>query len=87
MPPAAQLKVLDVDLYSIGDFVPADGASRVVERRSGEIYRRLVCRDGRVVGGNLFGDVSLAAELRRAVEEQIQIADLPALIAAFPELG
>jgi nitrite reductase (NADH) large subunit len=86
IPPAAQLKVLDVDVYSIGDFMPRDGASRVIERRSDETYQRVVCRDGCVVGANLYGDVALAGQLRRAIESGTQIADLPELVDRFPEL-
>ena len=86
-PSAAQLKVLDVEMFSIGDFMPADGASRVVERQDEGTYLRVVCRDGAVVGANLFGDLSLVGEIRSAVESQAQVADLPRLLERLPELA
>ena len=87
MPPATQLKVLDVDLFSIGEFQPSDGASRVIERHTDEAYVRLVCRDGTVIGANLFGDVALARTIRQAIERRTQLADLGELRRGFPELG
>jgi nitrite reductase (NADH) large subunit len=87
MPPAAQLKVLDVDMFSIGDFMPSDAASKVVERHGEATYLRLVCRDGALVGGNLYGDLSLAGEIRSAVESRAQVADSAKLLEAVPELA
>jgi len=87
MPPSAQLKVLDVDVFSIGDFMPTDGASRMVERQGDGTYLRLVCRDGALVGANLFGDLTLAGEIRSAVESHTQVADLVRLLELIPELA
>jgi nitrite reductase (NADH) large subunit len=87
LPPATQLKVLEVEMFSIGDFVPRDGASRVIERDQDGRYLRLVCRDGALVGANLYGDISLAGEVRSAIEDRSQIADLAELQRRVPELA
>ncbi len=84
MPPATQLKVLDVAIFSIGEITPRDGASRIVEQQSADTYLRLVCRDGTLVGANLFGDMSLAGAVRDAIESRTQIADLS---DKSPQLG
>jgi nitrite reductase (NADH) large subunit len=86
LPPSNRLKVLAVDVYSIGQVQPADGSYTVLERTTGERYVRLVARDGVLVGANLYGDTSLAGPVKEAVEAGLQIAAAPALRAAFPEL-
>jgi NAD(P)H-nitrite reductase large subunit len=45
----------------------------------------LVCRDGAVVGANLFGDTSLASQLRDAVENRTQLEELGDITQHFPE--
>jgi nitrite reductase (NADH) large subunit len=87
LPVSNRLKVLDVDLFSIGDFEPRDGSYRVVEQQADGIYRRLVCRDGQLVGANLYGDTSLSGVIKTAVEEGTQLSELPAsLLDRFPSL-
>jgi nitrite reductase (NADH) large subunit len=85
MPPATQLKVLDIAVFSIGQFQPSDGAYEILQRDADGTYGRLVCRDGSIVGANLLGDTSLAARIREAVEDRAQLADLGDLLAHFPE--
>jgi nitrite reductase (NADH) large subunit len=85
MPPATQLKVLDIPVFSVGQFLPTDGGFRIIERQDGNVYRRLVCRDGAVVGANLFGDTSLASVLRDAVENETQLEELGEIAKHFPE--
>jgi len=87
MPPSNRLKVLDVDLFSIGQFQPSDGSYQVLEEQREGVYYRLVCRDGRLVGANLYGETSLSGEVKTAVEEGTQIRELPqALLGRFPKL-
>ncbi len=87
LPPTTRLKVLDVDLFSIGALALPDASYRLVEERDGGTYRGLVIRDGRIVGAALLGDSSLAAPLTEAVREATPLAELPELVAAFPRLG
>ena len=87
LPPSNRIKVLEVDLFSIGVFQPTDASYRVIEEQRGETYARLVCRDGQLVGANLFGDTSLAGEVKTAVEQGTQIRELPAsLLERFSDL-
>jgi len=53
-----RLKVTGIDLYSVGDFVGAEGAENMVLRdpRRG-VYKRLVLQGDRLVGAVLYGDV------------------------------
>jgi nitrite reductase (NADH) large subunit len=77
LPPSNRLKVLDVDLFSIGQFEPADGSYDLFEEEGPGTYLRLVCRDGQLVGANLYGDTALAGSVKTAVERQTQLAELP----------
>jgi nitrite reductase (NADH) large subunit len=86
LPPSNRLKVLAVDVYSIGQAQPGDASFMIYERTQGDRYVRLVCRDGALVGANLYGDTSLAGAVKEAVEGAQQVAAAPALRAAFPDL-
>jgi nitrite reductase (NADH) large subunit len=56
--PSTKLKVMGVDLVSIGDATGAyaDESAAVASNRERGVYRRLVTRGGRVAGATLLGD-------------------------------
>ncbi len=85
--PSNRLKVVDVDVYSIGEVAAGDGSYRVLERDGDGAYQRFVVRDGVLVGANLYGDTGLANVVREAVESGGQLAEQPELLAAVPELS
>lgn len=69
-PRVVRLRAAGLDVAVIGRIADAGGESDVVRlhnpaRRS---YKRLVCRDGRLVGGILVGDTGGAAVLSSALE-------------------
>jgi NAD(P)H-nitrite reductase large subunit len=68
-------------------FNPSDASFLVCEQREADRYERVVCRDGRVVGAVLFGDVSLAGRIKDAVEGQRHVRELPDLVERFPGLA
>ena len=84
--PSNRLKVLDVDMYSIGQFMPADGSYDVFEHEHEGSYYRFVFHDGRLVGANLLGDTALAGVVKTAVEQGTQLAELSDLSEHFPKL-
>ena len=86
MPMSNQLKVLDVQMFSIGQIQPLDGSYRVLEEASDNRYLRLVCHDGKLVGANLYGDASLSGTIREAVESGKQILALGDLLKKLPAL-
>jgi nitrite reductase (NADH) large subunit len=86
LPPSNRLKVVGVDLFSIGEFDPRDGSYDVVERAAGDSYLRFVIHDGALVGANLYGDTSLAGLTKEAVESARQLVAAGELLAAVPEL-
>ena len=84
-PPANQLKVLDLPVFSIGQFNPVDGGYVVLEHCEGGHLRRFVCHDGAIAGANLVGDLHLAGPIKRAIELGTQLSELPAELRALPE--
>ncbi len=85
--PSNRLKVLDVDLFSVGEFAVTDGSFEVYEKAEPGAYLRLVCRDGRLIGANLYGDTELATPIRDAIESRAQLHELPAIRGLFPALA
>jgi ferredoxin-nitrate reductase len=80
--PATTLKVAGVDLFCGGRAVAQDGDDELValDSRRG-VYRRLVVRDGRLVGATLIGDLSQARALRELLASGAVVPD------ALLELG
>ena len=68
IPRSNTLKVLGLDLVSIGKFEPEDGSYRVVEQEEDGRYARFVFRDSRMAGAILLGDTSVASHLKTAME-------------------
>jgi nitrite reductase (NADH) large subunit len=56
---STKLKVSGIDLFSAGDFSGGDGAEDIVMRDAARgVYKRVVVKDGRVVGAVLYGDTA-----------------------------
>jgi len=60
--PATNLKVSGVEIFSAGDFLGAPGTEQVLLSDPGiGSYKKLVIKNGRLVGGILFGDTADAS--------------------------
>ena len=55
---ATNLKVSGVPVFSVGDFEGAGAETIVLTDEASGAYRKLVVRDGRLVGAVLFGDTA-----------------------------
>ena len=67
---ATKLKVMGVELASMGVTEPSEDRDEVIqfsEPRRGT-YKKLIVRDGRLIGGILMGDISKAAYLMQAFD-------------------
>jgi nitrite reductase (NADH) large subunit len=67
---ATKLKVMGIELASMGIVEPGEERDEVVqfsEPKKGT-YKKLIVRDGRLVGGILMGDISKAAYLMQAFD-------------------
>ncbi len=76
VPRSNSLKVLDVDLFSIGEIAPADDTYDLFEERTERCYSLFVFRNALLVGAILLGDISLAARLKHLIEKQIDCQEL-----------
>ncbi len=84
---ATRIKVLSIDLFSIGQLNLDDASYRLIERCSDGNYCGLVCHDNKIVGAALFGNTELAGEIKKAIENAVQLPELPKLLELFPELA
>jgi len=74
---ATKLKVMGVELASMGITEPVSDADEVIqfsEPKRGT-YKKLIVRDGRLVGGILMGDISKAAYLMQAFDRDSRLPD------------
>jgi len=86
LPMTNRIKVLDVDLFSIGQIQTIDASTRLFEVQNNDNYRGLACHDGQVVGAVLYGDMQLMGPLREAVEQGQRVQELSDLCEYFPGL-
>jgi nitrite reductase (NADH) large subunit len=70
IPRSNKLKVLGMDMLSIGKFEAPDGSFRVVESETDEAYMRFVFRDSCMVGSVLVGDAGAGAAAKKAIESK-----------------
>ncbi|MGO8691701.1 MAG: FAD-dependent oxidoreductase [Thermoguttaceae bacterium] len=75
LPPSNTLKVLGLDLFSIGP-IEAEAGWQVIDEEGDERYFRFVFRDSRLVGAILLGDARLTAVVQKAVEGQREYSAL-----------
>ncbi|MGA2031090.1 MAG: FAD-dependent oxidoreductase [Thermoguttaceae bacterium] len=81
VPHCNTLKVLGLDLFSIGQFNPPDGSFLALDHESGGHYFRFVFHDNYLAGAVLLGDTQLTARVHKAVESK---TDFSALLAGRP---
>ena len=67
LPPSAKLKVLGIDLFSVGQIAPADANDVLVYEAEDGDFTGFVLREGKLIGASLLGDVNLADEAKQAV--------------------
>jgi len=74
LPRTNTLKVLDIQLFSIGMIEPQDGSYDVVSEAVDGKYYRFLLHDGRLVGAILLGDTRLAAAATKAVKDRTDLS-------------
>jgi nitrite reductase (NADH) large subunit len=76
IPRSNTLKVLDFDLFSIGQINPDDGSYQSFEQMGSDCYHYVVFRDSRLVGAILMGDMGPATAIKRLIEARTSCSDL-----------
>jgi len=82
LPPSSTLKVMGVDLMSVGQFEPEDGSFDVIESSPNGDYFRFVFHDGRLVGAVLLGDATISGPVTAAIESG---EDFSGLLGSKPD--
>jgi nitrite reductase (NADH) large subunit len=67
-PPSTRLKVLGIDVFSIGQFSPSVEGDKLVAESKDGVYKSFLFRDGKMIGSILLGDDSLASKVKAAIE-------------------
>jgi len=75
IPRSNSIKVLGVDLFSIG-MVHPDDASYLVFEEAGDQYRQFIFRDSHLVGAILMGDISLVSAVKKLIETNASCSEL-----------
>jgi nitrite reductase (NADH) large subunit len=75
-PRSNTLKVLGLDLMSIGQFEPSDGSFVVIDLKTDDRYLHFVFHDGRLVGAILLGGEPRAAAVKTAIETKLDFSGL-----------
>ena len=78
---ATSLKVSGIPVFSIGAFDDEQAESILIEDREAAVYRKLVIRDGRLVGAVLFGDTMDALWYRDLIRQQAPVAAIRSALA------
>ncbi len=72
-----QLKVAGVDLLAAGNIDPEDQMDSIVLKDDdASVYKKIVVRDGKIVGTILYGDVTDRAKLLKAIEQETPIGHM-----------
>jgi nitrite reductase (NADH) large subunit len=83
IPRSNTLKVMGLDLFSIGPIHPEDASCRAVEEERDGRYFLFVFRDNNLTGSVLLGDSSLTGMVKKAVEGK---RDFSKLLATGPNV-
>ncbi len=75
VPRSNTLKVLGLDMFSIGQVNPEDASFRTCDHEAEGDYFRFVFRDNRLVGAVLLGDTKLTAAVKEAVEGKKELSE------------
>jgi nitrite reductase (NADH) large subunit len=68
IPRSNTLKVLEVELFSIGQIEAEDASYNIVDQEKDEKFYRFVFRDSHLVGAILLGDAKLATRIKKSIE-------------------
>ncbi|MFM9850869.1 MAG: NAD(P)/FAD-dependent oxidoreductase [Hyphomicrobiaceae bacterium] len=78
---ATSLKVSGIPVFSIGAFDDAQAEAIVLEDREAAVYRKLVVRDGHLIGAVLFGDTSDALWYRQLIGQRTPVSAIRGALA------
>ena len=79
-----QLKVAGVDLLAAGNIDPENQEdSVVIKDEEAAVYKKIVIRDGKIVGTILYGDITDRAKLLKAIERESPVVHMRERLARW----
>lgn len=76
LPRSNKLKVLGIDLYSIGPTMPVDPQDVMLEEATTTGYTSFIFRGNLLVASILLGDAHLSATVKKVIEEKVDMSSL-----------
>lgn len=76
IPRSNALKVLQLELFSVGQIEPVDGSYETIENEGDRGFFSFVFRDTHLVGAILLGDAKLASRVKKAIESKGDFSDV-----------
>jgi len=70
------LKVLDLEMFSIGQIEAEDGSYKTIDSETDDSFFRFVFRDSHLIGSILLGDAKISAQVKKALEGKLDFSDL-----------
>ena len=77
LPRSNKLKVLGIDLFSIGVTAPVEADDLLVEEQTEDKYTCYILRGNVLIGAILLGDAGLSGKVLKAIEEKVKLSSLP----------
>jgi nitrite reductase (NADH) large subunit len=69
------LKVLGLDMFSIGEFCPTDKNFCNYEKDTADGYICLILRNDKIIGANIIGNMALSMKVKQAVEKGLEFSE------------
>ncbi|MHC4330783.1 MAG: NAD(P)/FAD-dependent oxidoreductase, partial [Planctomycetota bacterium] len=76
IPRSNALKVLQLELFSVGQIEPVDGSYETISQEGFGQFFSFIFHDSHMVGAILLGDTKLATQAKKAVENKCDFSDL-----------
>lgn len=76
IPRSNALKVLQLELFSVGQIEPVDGSYETIDKEGDREFFSFVFHDSHLVGAILLGDATLATRAKKAVESKCDFSGL-----------
>jgi len=86
IPQSTRLKVLGIDLFSIGNISPQDAGYETCEKELDGNYHYVVVRDGYMVGAAMLGNTENSNLVQELIESGGQLKEAASLIEKYPFL-
>ncbi|MCK5147663.1 hypothetical protein KAR48_12970 [bacterium] len=76
IPRSNTLKVLGLDMVSIGQFMAEDGSFMTISNKDENAYFSFTFHDGYLVGSIMLGDTEISGKVKKAIESKANFQEL-----------